>query len=266
MSDDDPLLHANVKSLALIAVFTLTLLSGQAPGVRAERAPDPEPTPVPEPTITPRPTTTPTVIPKPTPTSTPTPVVLRARLPTATPTPDSMTEVAADYALNLVVPWGAAVEHFMDGEPTVYLFETEDLGIALILAVMANESGGRMEIVSSAGACGLMQVIPKNWFPENAHELCESPFANIRAGMRILQGAIDIAQERNEDLFYGLAYYNCSFAGVHSDGCGPTGGLNYADHIIGFWLPRVETRLAECAAKWGWNFYWQGVDHYGCNH
>jgi hypothetical protein len=260
MSDDSELPLRLKRAMAFIATLSAILI-GAGTGIA-----EPSIKPAPITISTPRPT--PTAIPKPTPTiaPTPTPTPISMSKPVAIPTIDPVTETAAGYTLDLVLPWGAAVEHFIDKGPSTYLYSVEDLSLPLVLAIMANESNGRMEVVSYAGACGLMQVIPKDWFPENEHELCTSPFANIRAGMRILQGAIDMSQDRNESLNYGIAYYNCSEKSAHSDQCGPTGGLHYADRVLNFWLPRVETRLRACAEKWGADFYWQGVKHWGCNH
>ena len=61
----------------------------------------------------------------------------------------------------------------MNASPSLYSADYDDITVGLVLSIMANESNGDMSLVSPMGACGLMQVIPKTWFPENEHELCE---------------------------------------------------------------------------------------------
>lgn len=94
--------------------------------------------------------------------------------------------------------------------------EQYGLSAKLIATVMQKESGFDPKAVSSAGAQGLMQVMP-------LHGL-DNPFnprVNIMAGARILASYI----ERMGSLRLGLAAYNA----------GPTGyrnGLGYADAVL----------------------------------
>jgi hypothetical protein len=213
-----------------------------------------EPTEVPTP-IQPTSTSTPKLA------ATPTEIILptATSAPTLTPTPTMapVVEVTTNYKLNAVVPWGVVVE----------MLNETDQSTALILSIMAAESGGDPDVVSYAGACGLMQVIWKPWFDVSKSGLCSSNWTNIKKGIRILDGAVKIAQDKELDLRYGLAYYNCSVESVHSDGCGSQGGLHYADSVLGFWVPRVEERIAECAQKYGEDFWLNSnnLDRLGCN-
>jgi len=116
---------------------------------------------------------------------------------------------------------------------------------ALVLAVIAAESGGLQTARASDGGCGLMQVMPKPWYEVPADRICGSSWSNAVMGIWILQSALANA---DGDVRLGLAYYNCSEENVLADACGSRGGLNYADTVLGFWLPRVQARLAELTA------------------
>lgn len=110
----------------------------------------------------------------------------------------------------------------------------------LILAVGAAESECLMETVSSAGAIGIMQVIPRPWLASE-HRLKQTPY-NFYYGMHVLDGAIELAEG---DLRFALAYYNCSVDNVKRNQCGTKGGLNYARDVLEFWMPIVEQTLEE---------------------
>ena len=155
------------------------------------------------------------------------------------------------------MPWGIVVDMMND----------TDFSNALILSIMAAESGGDTRAVSSAGACGLMQIMWKEWFILSRRALCSSEWANIRKGIDILNSADKRAQSQGYDLRYALAYYNCSEEGVHADKCGSAGGLHYADHVLNFWLPRIETQIDWCVEQYGEDFWYNSndVDRAGCN-
>jgi len=215
------------------AITMLSLLLTTATPVRIRAGPIEEATTeIPSPPV---PSSTPTVVPpSPAPTRTPTPT----RTLTPTPTLDPVVEITTAHILERVIIWKGEVER---------INRNENLGLdtALVLAVMAAESGGDWTAVSSAGACGLMQVIPRPWYELDAGSICKSNVGNIYMGMYILRWSLDLAVEERLDLRYGLAFFNCSYEGVMSDRCGSKGGLNYADHILEFWLPRIEERLEE---------------------
>jgi hypothetical protein len=181
------------------------------------------------PTVTDTPTATVTATPIPTATATPTPTSTIE--PTATPTTDPVIEISSQYKVDRSLI-------YLD---TIRLLNEYDLDPYLVVSVIAAESGGDPSIVSYAGACGPMQVIPKPWYPYKASDICHSSWANLIMGMRILRAAIDNA---DGDLRLGLAYYNCSEESVHNDGCGSKGGIHYADNVLEFWYPRVTRTLA----------------------
>jgi hypothetical protein len=208
---------ALILTLSSLALSTFTPQARDGPLIQIE-------------TVTSTPTVTVTVTSTPTSTSTPTP----SPTPTNTPTPtlDPVIEISSRYK----------VERSLLYLPSIEQLNEYDLDPILVVSVIAAESGGDYELVSYAGACGPMQVIPKSWYPYSPEAICESSWANLIMGMRILRGAIDIA---DGDLRYGLAYYNCSEESVHNDRCGEKGGLHYADDVLDFWYPRVSLTLAE---------------------
>jgi len=101
----------------------------------------------------------------------------------------------------------------------------------LILAVMAAESACLPDQVSSADAVGLMQVIPRPWYP-GVH----SNNLNVYWGMYILDRSI----MKGGCIRNGLAAYNCGFVKLRAGECGSKGGYHYADNVLGFWLPLFE--------------------------
>ena len=219
-----------LRLLALAAIF---VASGTIPAEshRAREGPLIPPTIEYTPTLPL--TNTPTEIP-PSPTPTPVPTAT----PTPTPTTDPVIEITAGYKVEAVVIWLREVER---------INEWEDLGHdpALVLAVMAAESGGDHSVVSYAGACGLMQVIPRHYHELSAKDICSSRTGNIYMGMYILRWALDFAEEEGLPLEYGVAFYNCSVEGVMNDRCGSQGGLHYAESVLNFWYPRIVLALEE---------------------
>lgn len=176
--------------------------------------------------------------PSPTPTATPSPTASPTVTPTPTPTTDPVIEISAGYKVERVLLYLPSVLQIKE-------LEGLEVDTILVLAVMAAESGGDYELVSYAGACGPMQVIPKPWYPFSANAICSSTWANLIMGMRILIGAIDMADKRGLDLNYALAFYNCSEESVMNDLCGEKGGLNYAEDVLNFWYPLIRSKLEE---------------------
>ena len=145
-----------------------------------------------------------------------------------------------EYLPNWLVPnvtrWLPLVERWHPDFP--------DLDPALVLAVMAQESQGFPQLVSTDGhgSLGLMQVIPRIW-TGTEKQLREPPY-NIYVGMKILNFAVHEWGTR-----LGLAHYNCSEEGVANDACGTKGGLNYADRILDYWLPMFRAELTVMAGE-----------------
>lgn len=212
--------------LALGLIGWSSAVTGAGPPEPASQPHTPIPTKVP-PTETPNPTSTPTEIP-PTATTVPTP--------TRTPAPPGI-EITAQQKIKRVMFYRGIIESWITLEPKEYHNITlED--VDLILAIMVAESGGDKDIVSSAGAVGLMQVIPRP-FTAVRSRLFE-PRVNIYWGIYIYDRAINNA---DGDKRLALAYYNCGEKGVHENRCGSSGGLTYADKVLTFWLPRVQEAM-----------------------
>lgn len=188
-----------------------------------------------------KPTTTPSPVPPPVPTATPPPPTETPE-PTVTPeptaTPDPAIEVTANYKVRrcalyekIPVRW---LTMEMAPEHSFHNLMLED--VPLIMAVMAAESGCDPDAKSAAGAIGLMQVIPRDWLPD-----VRSNGMNVYTGMFILDRSLNLS---DGDIRFALAYYNCGVPKVEADACGSLGGLNYADKVLHFWLPRFPEAVA----------------------
>lgn len=88
----------------------------------------------------------------------------------------------------------------------------EEFNIDLAVAIARHESGFRMESVSSAGAVGLMQLMPGTAKRFNV-DIC-SPEDNVRGGVRYLR----MLQEKYQNPIYVLAAYNAGEAAVDKNG------------------------------------------------
>ena len=174
-------------------------------------------------TVTPSPSSTPS--PTPTKTTTPSPT------PQITPTPDGV-EVTAMMTANRCLYYKRIVVYWMEMEKA----ERDDFhnltmdDVPLVLAVMAMESAC-LDNVTDGQSLGLMQVIPRPWYPGTNNN-----GMNVYWGMYILDRSIDLAEG---DVRYALAYYNCGVPKVEADACGSRGGLNYAEKVLSFWYPRI---------------------------
>ena len=224
--DDEPLIQrAAIAMLALIFLGAFTGTTASAKEV--PKLPNPTQTA----TASPMPTNSPT----PTKTQTPEPTATQTLTPT--PTLDPVIEITANHTVNRVLPWLGEIER---------INENEGLGLdpVLVLAVMAAESGGDHSVVSYASACGLMQVIPKTYHELSKSQICGSPTGNIYQGEYILRWALDAAERKGYDIYYGVAAFNCSWEGILNDKCGPQGGLNYSKTVLEFWYPRIEEAIS----------------------
>jgi hypothetical protein len=197
-----------------------------------------------EPTMA-TPTPSVTITPTPTHTATPTQVPTQTPIPTNTLTLDEQyAQEALDYTSALKVDrclfYLSVVEQWLNLEPAEFEYLDDPV---LVLAVGAAESGCDMKVVSSVGALGIMQVMPKSWTAPP--DMLAIPRVNIYWGMWILDGAMEIAFEEGNDLRYALAYYNCSYEKVHEDMCGTRGGLHYADDVLDFWYPLIEKEMGQ---------------------
>ena len=102
-----------------------------------------------------------------------------------------------------------------------------DLEPELVAAVIQVESSWYTKAESSAGACGLMQVIPK-WNPKADGTLytcaeLKDPETNIKAGTKALRWWMDRAKG-NRDL--ALCAYNAGYT------CFKKMRMNYVDRVM----------------------------------
>ena len=227
--EDDPLIRS--ASIAVLALIFLGAFTGTK--VSAKEVPK-----IPIPTQTATATSLPTSTP--TPTASPTSIPTSTPAPTETPTwPEIYAAKAIEVTANIVVErclyYVNTTLGWLEREDSNYYVLTVD-DLPLILAVMANESACDPGVVSSAGAIGVMQVMPKPYYGTCMNQ---TP-CNIYWGMWILDRAID-----NHGLELALALYNCSPEGVANDRCGPTGGVHYSEEVREFWFPRFVLALEE---------------------
>jgi soluble lytic murein transglycosylase-like protein len=131
---------------------------------------------------------------------------------------------------------GAPDEHAFDADIRAALEDTRRIfpvPEALVRAVMKQESGFRVDAVSSCGAVGLMQVMPFNARKLGLREdQLQEPSLNILAGVRLLAVLL---QHYEGDVVAALIAYNSGprpkAAPVPSNGETP----DYVLRILRFW-------------------------------
>jgi len=132
----------------------------------------------------------------------------------ATPAPQAPVEVSANFECSLstlpdsIRPWCELIEQAA---------KEYDVPAVLIASVMLQESGGQAEVISSSGAVGLLQIMPKDGIA--ASFMCQNgpcftsrpttqelldPAFNINYGVRMLANLIDkYGNERDALKAYG---------------------------------------------------------------
>ncbi len=100
-------------------------------------------------------------------------------------------------------------------EQVLSVAEEYDMDPLLILAIIKTESNFRPQVISYAGAIGLMQVKPivvrevaidrQEWIQKPAHRLLMDPEENIEIGVRYLDY---LRQRFGNDWFHILSAYN----------------------------------------------------------
>jgi LysM repeat protein/ethanolamine utilization microcompartment shell protein EutS len=179
------------------------------PAPQAEPEPEPTPEPAPEPTPAPQPDPTPT--PQPEPTATPQPE------PTPTPEP---------------APSNSGVPSGIEGQLEYYANQY-GLDANLVKAVAWRESGWNQGVRSSAGAIGVMQIMPgtADWINNNLVsrnlDVRGSTADNIEAGTAYLAHRIG----QFGDVERGLAAYFMGPTTVQNHGITAT-GRQYVDRIL----------------------------------
>lgn len=138
---------------------------------------------------------------------------------------------------------GIACRHLPD---VIEASRENNIRPAIILALIFRESTWNPKAVSAAGACGLMQIIPRYTGDENTGVLkltCEElldPKINIWAGTKTL--AYWINSYGKGDMLVGLCGYNAGFRCKGKDRSKP--GTRYAKDILEI-ADRIESRLLE---------------------
>jgi N-acetylmuramoyl-L-alanine amidase len=190
----------------------------------APEQPQPDPEPAQDPTPTPAPQPDPTPAPQPDPTPEPEPTATPAPAPTATPQPDPTPTPAP--------PQSSGPPSGIEGQLEYYANQY-GLDPNLVKAVAWRESGWNQSSVSSAGAIGVMQVMPgtADWINNNLVSrnlnVRGSTADNIEAGTAYLAHRID----QFGDVERGLAAYYMGPATVQNHGITAT-GRQYVNRIL----------------------------------
>lgn len=152
-----------------------------------------------------------------------------------------------DWQMDNILRWRKIVDLMIEA------YDYPDEYFMLTLGMIAQESQGiDMECIQwrdEICGIGVMAVTPKSW--TNTKEALRNPRVNISVGMWIF----DIAMHRSVDGFNfkpgreatraALAAYNCSWKSLLTDRCASFGGWTYADKVLNYWIPLLETRLEE---------------------
>jgi len=107
----------------------------------------------------------------------------------------------------------------------VYRAEPE-VDPAVVLAVIAVESMGDVDMIGSHGEIGPMQVVPRPW--TGTPEQLRDELYNIRTGVNILEQNVE-----DYGLEDGLAYYNCGPRSLMSR-CGDAYAELVIEHVPAF--------------------------------
>ncbi len=106
--------------------------------------------------------------------------------------------------------WQAPIVNYLRFESIIYdAAKRHDVDVALINAVIHTESYFNPRALSSAGACGLMQLIPRTAAAYGVTDIY-NPGQNVNAGVQYLK---DLLVRYEDNITLALAAYN---AGEHA--------------------------------------------------
>lgn len=122
-----------------------------------------------------------------------------------------------------------------------------DVSVALVKAIIAQESQGLNGLVSSDGyaSVGLMQIIPRSW--TGTPTQLADPAYNIFKGMSIIAHTLI---QMEGDTLMALALYNCGDGALelawNPMRCGSHGGLFYAHKVLFYYCPLFDDTGEGC--------------------
>lgn len=130
---------------------------------------------------------------------------------------------------------------------TYCLCRQSDVPYTLILAMIEVGSGYRWDVVSSEGAVGYLQIIPRyhsHRLPAGSGEtVLINPYTNIRIGIEYLAELMG----RFDNMNFILSAYQYGVSGAYRN-AREDGGSAYSDRVQAI-QDRIETQLAERAAE-----------------
>lgn len=130
---------------------------------------------------------------------------------------------------------------------TYCLCKQNDVPYSMVLAMIEVESGYRWDVVSTEGAVGYLQIIPRyhaHRLPSGSGESALiNPYANIRIGIEYLAELM----ERFDNMNFILSAYQYGVSGAYKN-AREDGGSAYSDRVQEI-QDRIETQLSERAAE-----------------
>lgn len=151
------------------------------------------------------------------------------------------------FQLDNILRWGVIIE------ATIIDHDYPDEYYMLALGIIAQETQGvNMECQQwrdEICGVGLMAITPSSW--TNTEAKLKNPRINIAIGLWMFDSALKRAVDDfnfrpgREATRAALAAYNCGWASLLADRCAWFGGWAFADKILNYWIPLLETRLGE---------------------
>ena len=204
------------------------------------------------------PTITPTVIPTLTPTLTPTPTPTATQEPTYREVPEENLNPIEwvnppgllEWQLDYILRWETLIDI------VIQEYDYPEEYKMLALGIIAQETQGDEKVagcdfndLGEACGVGVMAIVPRSW--TNTAAALMNPRINISIGLWMFDIAMSNAVEKynfrpgREATRAALAAYKCGWTSLLADNCFSFGGWLYADKILNYWIPLLETRIKE---------------------
>ena len=153
------------------------------------------------------------------------------------------------WQLDRILRWGYLIDIMIEE------YGYDDSYYLLALGIIAQETQGDETNVGcdfnnlgEACGVGVMAIVPREW--TNTTAALKNPRINISIGLWMY----DVIYERALELNFkpgkdatraALAAFNCGWTSLLADNCFSFGGWTYADKVLNYWIPLLETRIGE---------------------